>query len=91
MRCAYFWDRYPGFDPRFDVSWKQKRIEWGFNGHASAQGLGPVANMTSPDITCRFSPVTPPALSAVARAGAEISWKWTDYFANHKGPILTVC
>jgi hypothetical protein len=82
--------RYPGYDPRYDQSWGQKRIEWGFSGKASAQGLGPVANLSSPDMACRFNPVKPPELMAVARAGSEVVYNWTSYFRNHKGPIMTV-
>ncbi|KAF2423211.1 glycoside hydrolase, partial [Tothia fuscella] len=80
---------YPGFDPRFDIQWNQKRIEWGFSSKSSAQGVGPVSNVTSPDMTCRFSPIVPPALTAVARAGSDVIYKWTDYPGNHKGPIIT--
>jgi hypothetical protein len=82
--------RYPGFDPRFDTTWQQKRIEWGFSSKASAQGVGPVANLTSPDMACRFNPIKAPALMAVARAGSEVTYNWTSYFHNHKGPIITV-
>lgn len=47
-------------------------------------------NVSSLDMTCRFRPLREPALEAVARAGANITFKWTDWFTNHKGPLLTV-
>ena len=87
---ADFCYSYAGFDPRFDIQWNQKRIEWGFSSISSAQGIGPVINVTSPDMTCRFSPTVPPALTAVARAGSDVVYKWTDYPGSHKGPIITV-
>jgi hypothetical protein len=55
----------------------------------NARGFGPVADVDSPDIACRYTPLTPPAIHAVARSGSEISFKWTDWFTNHKGPLLT--
>jgi hypothetical protein len=81
---------YPSFDPRVDPKFGSKRIDWGYSityAMMTAQGFGPVADVTSPDITCRFNPLTPPAIHAVARAGANI--KWTDWFTNHKRPLLT--
>ena len=30
-----------------------------------------------------------PALNAVARAGSQITFQWTEWFGNHKGPVLT--
>jgi cellulase len=76
-------------DPKFG----SKRIDWGYSitdARMNARGFGPVADVTSPDLTCRFNPLTPPAIHAVARAGANITFKWTDWFTNHKGPLLTV-
>ncbi|KAF2664489.1 hypothetical protein BT63DRAFT_378963 [Microthyrium microscopicum] len=53
-----------------------------------AEGFGPVIDAMSPDISCRNS-ATAPALKAVARAGAQIEFKWTKWMDSHKGPILT--
>jgi cellulase len=67
-------------------------------------GVGPVLDVTSPDITCRKE-ATPPALIAEARAGSKIKFQWysfvipmlskiltshrSNYFTSHKGPVLT--
>ncbi|KAF2665381.1 hypothetical protein BT63DRAFT_63268 [Microthyrium microscopicum] len=80
---------YPGYDPRYDIDWKQKRIEWGFSSKAAAQGIGPAQNMSSPDMACRFAPVQPPALIAVARAGANVTYSWGAYYQSHMGPVIT--
>jgi hypothetical protein len=84
---------YPSFDPRIDIIFKSKRIDWGYsitNAAMNARGSGPVADVESPDIACRFNPLTPPAIHAVARAGSDIVFRWTDWFTNHKGPLFTV-
>jgi cellulase len=81
---------YPAFDPSldYDEKWGAKRIEWGF---AKAKGgVGPVENVASPDITCRFKPLKAPSIEAVARAGSTISFQWLDWFQSHKGPVITV-
>jgi cellulase len=65
-----------------------KRINWGYQ-KINAEGTGPVEDVSSPDIACRQSPLVPPALNAVARAGSKITFKWTEWFGNHKGPVLT--
>ncbi|KAF2429108.1 glycoside hydrolase [Tothia fuscella] len=77
---------YPAFhksldlDPKYNV----KRVDWGY-----AKGGPPVDNVTAPEITCRSHPLIDPALTAIARAGANITFKWSDWFTNHKGPVLT--
>jgi hypothetical protein len=81
---------YPGYDARFDQQWGQKRIEWAYSNKSSASGIGPVEDVKSADITCRFAPLQPPALKAVARAGAEVKYVWTDYYNSHQGPVITV-
>jgi cellulase len=84
---------YPAFDPRIDPIFKPKRIEWGYtatNVGMNARGSGPVASVDSPDIACRYNPLTPPAIYAKARAGSDIVFHWTDWFTNHKGPLFTV-
>jgi cellulase len=55
----------------------------------NARGFGPIADVSSPDLTCRYTPLEAPALHAVARAGANVTFKWTDWFTNHKGPLFT--
>jgi hypothetical protein len=83
--------RYPAFDPRVDLEFPGgvKRIMWGYQKTVT-NGTGPVDNVASPNIACRFGPLIPPALTAVARAGSNISFEWTAWFENHKGPVLTV-
>ena len=78
--------RYGAYDPRRDTDpkWNAKRIFWGYSGTRS--GLGPVNDVMSPDITCRFTLLTPPSIHAVARAGSNISFIWTDWFRDHPGP-----
>jgi cellulase len=81
--------RYPAFDGKIDTkpefAGAIKRVDYGFS-----KGGPPVDNVRSDDIACRSTPLTTPALTAVARAGANITFKWTDWFTNHKGPVLTV-
>jgi hypothetical protein len=76
--------RYPGYDPRYDIAWKQNRIEWGFSNLSPAGGIGPAQNMSSADMACRFAPVQPPALMAVARAGSNVTYNWGAYYIGHK-------
>jgi hypothetical protein len=78
------YSRYPGYDPRYDIEWKQNRIEWGYSSKSAAQGLGPAQNMSSADMACRFAPVQPPALIAVARAGSNVTYSWGAYYQGHK-------
>jgi hypothetical protein len=82
---------YPAFDSRVDLEFPGgvKRIMWGYQKTVTS-GTGPVENVASPDIACRFGPLIPPALTAVARAGSNMSFEWTAWFGNHKGPVLTV-
>jgi hypothetical protein len=80
--------RYPGYDPRYDIAWKQNRIEWGFSSLSPAGGIGPAQNMSSADMACRFAPVKPPALMAVARAGSEVTYNWGAYYIGHKVSYL---
>ena len=81
---------YPSFDPRVDLDFPGvKRINWGYQ-KTHAEGTGPVEDVSSPDIACRFGPLIPPAIHAVARAGSDMTFQWTAWFGNHKGPVLTV-
>jgi cellulase len=81
---------YPAFDPSFDYEekWNVKRIQWGFA--KGKGGVGPVENVASPDIACRYRPLKAPAIEAEVRAGSTISFQWLDWFQSHKGPVLTV-
>lgn len=81
---------YPAFDPAYDHDPKYgvKRIEWGF---PKGKGqVGPVENVASLDVNCRYRPLKEPAIEAIARAGSNITFKWLDWFESHKGPVLTV-
>lgn len=81
--------RYPAFDGKVDVKpeFKDviKRVDYGFS-----KGGPPVDNVRNDEITCRTTPLIAPAITAPIRAGANITFKWTDWFTNHKGPVLTV-
>lgn len=84
-------NKYPAFDPSFDYDekWSSKRIQWGFA--KGKGGVGPVENVASPDITCRYVPLKAPNIVAEARAGSKMTFQWLDWFQSHKGPVLTVC
>jgi hypothetical protein len=66
-----------------------ERIMWGYS-KSRVNGTAPADNVDSPDIACRFNPLIAPALTAPARAGSNITFEWTEWFASHKGPVLTV-
>jgi hypothetical protein len=77
------------YDPMVDSRYPGvKRIEWGFPTQNTV-GVGPVLDVTSPDIACRKGAVAP-ALMGQARAGSTMKFQWTNYFTSHKGPVLTV-
>jgi cellulase len=83
-----FFRRYPAFNPISDRNYQTlKRIEWGWVGHSTA-GVGPVLDVMSNDIACRANPI-PAKLNAPIRAGGQITFKWTNYFTSHKGPLIT--
>jgi hypothetical protein len=52
-------------------------------------GMGPVLDLKARDIACQKAS-KPPTLKAVSRAGAEVTFYWTPYYQQHKGPIFTV-
>jgi cellulase len=84
---------YPAFDPLYDRGpINVKRIEYGFAKLKTdiGPGVNPVDNVTDLSITCRWHPLEEPKILATARAGASMSFKWTDWFSSHKGPVLTV-
>jgi cellulase len=85
---------YPSFDPLhdYDSKFNIKRIEWGFpkTRRDIGPGVSPVDNTSDSTIRCRFEPLKTPELEAVARSGAQMTFKWLDWFSSHKGPVLTV-
>ena len=86
---------YPAFDPLYDhgpVFTNIKRIEYGFPKLKTdiGPGVNPVDNVGNLSITCRWHPLAEPQLTAVARAGSNVTFKWLDWFTSHKGPVLTV-
>jgi hypothetical protein len=81
---------YLGYNPfldKFLVQEEVSRIQWSFPDQKYA-GTGPVLNVSSPDITCRKNAV-PPRITAKARAGSMIKFRWTPYYPAHKGAVLT--
>jgi hypothetical protein len=50
--------------------------------------MAPVVDLNSKALACQKAG-KPPALRAVARAGAEVVFQWTPYYQQHKGPIFT--
>ena len=81
---------FPAFDPQHDYEarYNAKRVEWGFP--KAKGGVGPVEDVAGMDINCRFRPLKEPGIEGVVRAGANVTFKWFDWFGNHKGPLLTV-
>ena len=85
---------YPAFDPLhdYDPKFNISRIEWGFpkTRRDIGPGVSPVDDVGDATIRCRFLPLKEPGLEAVARSGASVTFKWLDWFASHKGPVITV-
>jgi hypothetical protein len=83
---------YPAFDPLYDYTAGVKRIEYGFPKLRTdiGPGVNPVDNVRNLSIACRWQPLAEPQISAVARAGSSMTFKWLDWFTSHKGPALTV-
>jgi len=83
--------KYPSFDPRVDIDFPGgvKRISWGWVPSPFTHGTEPVENVASPDVACRKGPLIDPVINAVARAGSDVTFQWTPWFGNHKGPVLT--
>jgi cellulase len=86
---------YPAFDPLYDHDPEFpniKRIEYGFPKLQTdiGPGVNPVADVKNLSIACRWRPLSDPQLTAVARAGASVTFQWLDWFTSHKGPVLTV-
>jgi hypothetical protein len=52
-------------------------------------GMGPVLDLTAKDIACQKNS-KPANMKAITRAGADVTFFWTPYYQQHKGPIMTV-
>jgi len=80
---------YPGFNPHQDAKLGAKRIAFGFHaGWDNVDGIAAVLTTDTPDLACNANP-TIPAEMAEARAGSNISFRWTDWLPSHRGPITT--
>jgi hypothetical protein len=51
-------------------------------------GMDPVLDLKAKDIACQKDS-KPPNMKAITRAGAEVTFQWTPYYQQHKGPIMT--
>jgi hypothetical protein len=81
--------RYRGYDARLDSEFPGlKSVEWTYT-NPPFMGMGPVLDLKARDIACQKA-AKPPTLKAVSRAGAEVTFYWTPYYQQHKGPIFTV-
>jgi hypothetical protein len=82
-------NRYRGYDARLDSEFPGlKSVEWTYT-NPPFMGMGPVLDLKTRDIACQKA-AKPPNLKAVSRAGAEVTFYWTPYYQQHKGPIFTV-
>lgn len=87
---------YPAYIPAVDLEYgPTKNIQWQFpdqgiviDGAPYLRGAAPVIDVSSPDIACRKNPILP-QLTAKARAGSDISFHWSTYPMDHKGPLMT--
>jgi len=81
--------RYRGFDARVDPSFPGlKTAEWTYT-NPPFMGMGPVLDLNSKDIACQKDSKAP-NMKAITRAGADVTFQWTPYYQQHKGPIMTV-
>src|ERR1700761_8389816 len=76
---------YPAFDPLYDYNpeFQVKRIEYGFPKLRTdiGPGVNPVVDVKNLSIACRWRPLAEPQLTAVARAGTNVTFKWLDWFS----------
>jgi len=77
---------YPARDARMDGRLGAKRIEWSFSD--SGRTWGPIENLNDQGLACGKDP-QPPALKAIARAGAKITTQWSGIVRTHFGPTIT--
>jgi cellulase len=77
---------YPAFDPLYDYKNGIKRIEYGFPKLPTdiGPGVNPVTDVKNLSIACRWRPLAEPQLTAVARAGSQVGFKWLDWYTSHK-------
>jgi hypothetical protein len=80
--------RFPARDARIDEFVGAKRIEWSFKDRNNFvwQALN---NVLDPSITCGIDPKAP-VLKAPVRAGANVTYQWTDIVRHHDGPAISV-
>jgi lytic cellulose monooxygenase (C1-hydroxylating) len=77
---------YPPFNSRIDnLLGPVRRIEWSHD--VPGPVFDPVTDFSSPALACQPNPRAP-LLKATARAGAEVTFKWTQIVRMHQGPIL---
>jgi hypothetical protein len=66
-----------------------KRIVFGFySGLFNNDGTAAVTSANDKGLACNQLPVTP-NLTAEARAGSQISFRWTQWLPSHHGPMTT--
>ncbi|KAF2674415.1 hypothetical protein BT63DRAFT_435525 [Microthyrium microscopicum] len=79
-------NNYPARDTRLDGKLGAKRIEWSFSD--SGVPWAPIPNVNNAGMACGANP-GPPALKAVARAGAPMTVQWSGIVRTHLGPTIT--
>ncbi|KAK5656815.1 hypothetical protein OQA88_4363 [Cercophora sp. LCS_1] len=74
---------YPGWDLAIDpwLSPVPARIAYG------GGIVGPIINISSPNMACNMGRSPPPSAIADVRAGSSISFHWSHWLQSHKGPI----
>jgi len=78
---------YPGFDLHQDLKLHAKRIVFSCDPAFSADGIGPITDVNSPGIACNARS-KPSSLVGRARAGSTVTFQWTPWVINHKGPLI---
>ncbi|KAK0652354.1 glycoside hydrolase [Cercophora newfieldiana] len=74
---------YPGWDVRVDPLIKPAPARIAFGGG----GVGPMTNISSPDMACSRNPTPAPGMTAEVRAGSNMTFYWSHWLYSHKGPI----
>ncbi|KAK0657875.1 glycosyl hydrolase family 61-domain-containing protein [Cercophora newfieldiana] len=74
---------YPGWDVAIDpwLSPPASRIAYG------GGIVGPIINISSPNMACNMGRSPVPSAIAQVRAGSNISFHWSHWLYSHKGPI----
>ena len=101
-RYTYLYS-YPPFDSRIDnFLGPVRRIEWSHD--VPIIPWAPITNVSDPGIACKCLFTSrqhmlkqrgqrkprPPLLKATARAGADVTFHWTDIVRMHFGPVIAV-